>query len=449
MKLQESAELVEAGKFSVDIFGLGYVGFPLAVRLSSGGVRVNGIDTNPGRIQRLSEGELVDTELPMAKKFEEVMGSGKLGLHAAPGRSSDPKVGMICVPTPLPGWGSDSAVHVKAAAESFLSVSRRGDVLILESSVEVGTTEMVRNMIESRGHKVGEDYGLCFCPERVDPANKEWGMEGIPRVIYSSDDYTHRIALQVYGHVNGGVLSRVGSPRTAEVVKSFENAFRLVNISLVNELAMLCDRLGISARDVIDAASTKPFGFIPHYPGAGAGGHCIPKDPRFLLESARGLGSAHSMIDGALEVNGGMPAYVADRIGSALDELGLDGRIIVCGLAYKANVEDMRDSPGFKVADELSRRGFTVQGYDPFFNVGLAAKYLAENRGRADWAAIETLDARTVKGTDCLCIVQHHEAAAPRISEIYLKSEVPFIYDCQSILAPNSASSTRLVRLGG
>ena len=169
-------------------------------------------------------------------------------------------------------------------------------------------------ILKDGGFTLGQDFGLSFCPERIDPSNKEWGIENIPRVIYCSDDITFSISKIIYDNVNGGNLIRVESPKIAEVVKSFENAFRLVNISLVNELAILCDKLGINVKEVINAAATKPFGFMPHYPGAGAGGHCIPKDPRFLLESARKLETRFDTIEHALEINDHMPKYILSLI---------------------------------------------------------------------------------------------------------------------------------------
>ena len=270
----------------VEIFGLGYVGFPLSIRLASAGFKVVGIDVNPERISRLQKNELLDSEKPLREEFIKCR-KENLSLSEVSKASELPKIGIICVPTPIPGPNVDSDIYVKKAVESFLNFVKEGDCLILESSIEVGTTERIKDLIESKGFKVGENFGLSFCPERIDPANKEWRIENIPRIIYSSDDSTFEISKQIYNNVNGGNLIRVESPKVAEVVKSFENAFRLVNISLVNELAILCDNLGINARSVIDAAATKPFGFMPHYPGAGAGGHCIPKDPRFLLESAK------------------------------------------------------------------------------------------------------------------------------------------------------------------
>ena len=449
MSLSKTVVCMNSNSFSIEIFGLGYVGFPLAIRLAKDGLKVVGIDVNLERIKRLENNDLMDSELHLKNEFLECRKRNNIILAKKPSNSSDPKIGIICVPTPIPNKDTSSDVHVKAAVESFLNHSKQGDVIILESSIEVGTTEKIKDLIESKGFKVGKDYGLCFCPERIDPANKEWGIENIPRVIYCSDEMSYDIANRIYEHVNKGNLIRVDSPKVAEIVKSFENAFRLVNISLVNELAILCDKLGIKVKDVIDAASTKPFGFMSHYPGAGAGGHCIPKDPRFLLESAKKFDANFLTIENALRINEFMPKYICDSIEIDLKKLQLEKSILVCGLSYKANVEDMRDSPSFKIIKEMESRGFSVFGYDPFFKNEFIDKYLIENNlSEFDCEILENLEDESLKVISCMCIVQHHSQTEKRLKEIYENSLVPFIYDCQSKLIKNPKSKTILHVLG-
>lgn len=434
---------------TIEVYGLGYVGFPLAVRLAKSGFGVVGIDTNKGRIARLGRGELLSSELYLQGEFAECAKKGRIALSGSPSRRDAPKVGIICVPTPIPDHTTGSDVHVMAAVGSFLSSCRRGDAIILESSIEVGTTERVMGAVREAGFGPGVDLGVCTCPERIDPANKDWKLDNIPRVIYCSDDTSFGIASGIYRHVNGAELVRVPSPKTAEVVKSFENAFRLVNISLVNELAILCDRLGISVRDVISAASTKPFGFVPHYPGAGAGGHCIPKDPQFLLESARKFDIEFTTIQNALRINSEMPEYIAGMIEGSVTQKGLEKTALVCGLSYKSNMEDMRDSPGFRVMASLKGRGFEVSGYDPYFNADAEARYLRERGlGRLDFAKAEGLGDDELRGISCLCIVQHHDASKDRIAEAYRLGKVPLIYDCQHKLERDPNSETSLEFLG-
>ena len=373
----------------------------------------------------------------------------KLELAEHPSKNKIEKIGIVCVPTPIPDQNTMSDVFVIKAVKSFLDNSKEGDCLILESSVEVGTTEKVQKLIEEKGFKIGINFGLSFCPERIDPSNKEWGIENIPRIIYSSDDLTFKISKEVYKNVNGGNLIRVEYPKIAEVVKSFENAFRLVNISLVNELAILCDNLGINVKSVIDAAATKPFGFLPHYPGAGAGGHCIPKDPRFLLESAKKFQGNFATIDNALKINNKMPKYISNSLQNSIKKLGLKKSILVSGLSYKSNVEDMRDSASFKVINELVSSGYQVFGYDPFFREEIIKKYLIENNlNEINFELVDNLNDSILERISCICIVQHHDITFEQINEIYKKSKVPLIYDCQNKIKNDSNSKTILDCLG-
>lgn len=451
--LEATLEAVRAGRYEAEVYGMGYVGLPLAVRLAGGGVRVTGIDTDAGRVERLRAGRLAGSESHLAGEFGRAVAAGRLSIEPRPAAGGGmPRIGIICVPTPLPGGPEPSSARVMAAAGAFAGSGRAGDVIVIESSVGSGTTDSVRRMIESRGRSVGSDYGLAFCPERIDPANKRWGLENIPRVVYCSDDLTFGVAREVYRHVNSANLLRVSSAAAAEVVKSYENAFRLVNISLVNELAVLCDALGIDSREVISAAATKPFGFMPFAPGAGAGGHCIPKDPRFLSDAARAAGGpAFASIDSALATNAAMPEYVCGRILDRIDSMGLARTAVVCGMAYKADVEDMRDSPGFRIAAGLAARRFRVRAFDPFYDGSLLPRYLVDNgMGGEDapFEAVGDLGEATLRGTSCLCIVQHHARARRQVEEAYASSMVPVVYDCQNRLRPVAESRAVLDRLG-
>jgi len=363
--LEKTLDAILSNAFLIEVFGLGYVGFPLAVRLANSGFKVRGIDINSQRIERLKNNELMESEIHLKSEFIHCRNNKNLELTTSPVKSEKPKIGIISVHTPIPDENTPSNKFVKEAIENFLETSKVGDLIILESSVEGGTTEEMEKIVESKGYKIGQDYGFCFCPERIDPQNKKWHLENIPRIIYCSDDTTFKIAEKIYKNVNKAHLLRVESPKIAEVVKSYENAFRLVNISLVNELAILCDKLGINVMDVIKAAATKPFGFIPFYPGAGAGGHCIPKDPRFLLDAAKKYDVKFSTIENALQVNFEIPKYICNSIEKTLEKINLEKSVLVCGLTYKPDVEDMRDSPGFKLLNEFKKRNFKVSAYDP------------------------------------------------------------------------------------
>ncbi len=450
MELVQTLEKSRTKDCIIEIFGLGYVGFPLLVRLAKSGFTVRGIDINPQRIERLKNNILMESEMNLKNEFLQSKENSKIILAQSPEKSDQPKIAIISVPTPIPSQDNPSNIFVKSAVQRFLETSKPGDIIIIESSIEVGTTDEIRRLIEGKGFRVGTNYGLSFCPERIDPQNKKWTLENIPRVIYSSDDVTFQIIQKVYQNVNNANLVRVSSPLVAEVVKSFENAFRLVNISLVNELAILCDKLKINVKDVIDAASTKPFGFIPFYPGAGAGGHCIPKDPKFLLESAKKFGFDFTTIQNAIMINNYIPYYISNEIQKIIEENNLKKSIIVCGLSYKPDMEDMRDSPGFKIISELVSRNFKVVAYDPYFKEHLREKYLIENHLTGlEFEIAADLNDHILQQNSCLCIVQHHTSTKFRLDEIYEKDLVPIIYDCQSKMIPNPHSKTILRHLGG
>ena len=447
--LKSTLDEIKLHKSKIEIFGLGYVGFPLAIRLASNGFSVNGIDVSQERIKRLENNILQESEKSLHDNFLECRKSNKLSLSESSEPSNTSKIGIICVPTPIPTSDKKSDFFVNSAVNSFLNTSKKGDVIFIESSIEVGTTENIQKIIESKAFKTGEDFGLVFCPERIDPQNKKWHLENIPRVIYASDDITFNIAQNIYHYVNNSNLIRVNSPKVAEVVKSFENTFRLVNISLVNELAILCDHLQINVHDVIKAASTKPFGFMPFYSGAGAGGHCIPKDPLFLLESSRKFGFEFKTISNALKINNFLPQYISQSINELFNEHKLEKKIIVCGMSYKSDIEDMRDSPGFKILDELLKLTFSVSVFDPYFKKELLGKYLQENHQKnSNFEILDNLDNSTIQPFYGICIVQHHSKTKMRLEQIYKNSAIKIIYDCQNKLLVNHNSKSILKSLG-
>jgi len=449
MNLKETLENVKKKDCSIQIFGLGYVGFPLAVRLASIGFKVIGIDKDPIKIESLKKDQLIGSQLKLKANFLEVKKNGNFTVSEKVHNSNNVRIGIVCVPTPNSKNDADSNVFVDSAVNDFMETSDTGDVIFLESSVKVGTTDKIKQVIQSRGYNLGNDFGLCFCPERIDPLNEKWKLENIPRVIYCSDDTTFEIAQSIYKYVNNSNLFRVSVSKVAEVVKSYENAFRLVNISLVNELAVLCDSLKINVKQVIDAAATKPFGFFPFYSGAGVGGHCIPKDPKFLLESSKEAGVDFTTIKNALSINLMIPRYLAESIDQLMSKNSLEKSIIVCGLSYKPDIEDMRDSPAFKILTELKKRGFSIAVFDPFFQEKLLDRYIIENNlDSFDYDVLSELSKENLKKFSCLCIVQHHTKSDSRINEVYQNSEIPLIYDCQNKIKENSNSKTILHKFG-
>jgi UDP-N-acetyl-D-glucosamine dehydrogenase len=436
-------------KTKIEVIGLGYVGLPLATRLASHGWQVTGIDIDKERISLLEKNYLNETENNLKNKFEEARKKGFLSFSKKPKKVDTSKIGIICVPTPIPSSNLKSDIYVKNTVKNFLNTSKDGDVILIESSVEIGTTENLKKIIESRNFSIGKDYGLAFCPERIDPQNKEWKLENIPRIIYCSDDTTFQICKNLYFDVNQANIIRVNSEKVAEVVKSFENTYRLVNISLVNGLAILCEKLGVDVGEVISAAATKPFGYRPFYTGAGAGGHCIPKDPIFLLESSKKFGIEFKAIKDAIEINSFIPKHVVDSVKKVLSENNLSNSIIVCGMTYKHDLEDMRDSPGFKLYQEFEKNGFQVSAYDPFYKKSLEKKYLAENdMKKFQINLLADLSNESINGFSCMCIVQHHEKYKSTLKKIYQNSSIPFIYDCQNKIKKISSSKTILKSFG-
>jgi len=449
LHLRETLKKITARECNIQVFGLGYVGIPLSVRLAKSGFKVIGVDTDLKKIERLKNNSLANSHLNLKTSFLESINNGNLTLSTMPLKTEFPRIGIICVPTPVPDGKNDSEVYVISALEKFLATSKRGDVIILESSVRGGTTEELIKIVKSRGYSIGKDFGVCFCPERIDPLNQKWKLENIPRIIFASDDLSYQIAQKIYAHVNNSTLFRVSSPKVAEIVKSFENSFRLVNISLVNELAVLCDKTQINVNEVLDAASTKPFGFMAFNSGAGVGGHCIPKDPTFLSALANQTGMDFSSIQNSFAINSMIPKYIVSSIENTLSELQLRKSVLVCGLSYKADIDDMRDSPGFKISNELHQRSFATAAYDPFFKDTLREKYLIENHlERLDFKILYGLENADLKNYDCICIVQHHHKTKTRIEEIYKKSLVPFIYDCQNKIKYEPELKTVLKGLG-
>jgi UDP-N-acetyl-D-glucosamine dehydrogenase len=448
LNLKETLQSINEKNSNIEVFGLGYIGFPIAVRLAKAGFKITGIDKDENKIQRLERNFLIDNELNLKQEYEQVRGQNKFNLSGQTQSTQNPKISIICVPTPIPSGSQDSNFFIKEVVHSILSTANKGDMIIVESSIEVGTTEWIQEQIELKGFLVGKNYGLAFCPERIDPLNKSWTIHNIPRVIYCSDDITFEIAKNIYKYVNNANLVKVASSRVAEVVKSFENGFRLVNISLVNELAMLCDKLGISVSEVLKAASTKPFGFLPFYTSAGAGGHCIPKDPIFLLNSSKKFKGSFQTIESALSTNSLIPSYIAGSIDKKLSNLGKAKSGIVWGLTYKENIEDMRDSPGFKLIEELRKLNYNVVGYDPFFDQKLKEVYFAENNISKEFDVLLDLKDNILSEYSCIVVVQHHDIDKKRLEEIYQKSLVAVIYDCLNKLTPNPDSKTFLLGFG-
>jgi UDP-N-acetyl-D-glucosamine dehydrogenase len=447
MSLQKIKNDITQKKCIIEVFGIGYVGFPLSIRLASSNFNVIGVEKNDRRLKRLESNLLKRSENNFKSQFINLRKKKKLSFSQSSTKSKLTRIGIICVPTPISSKKTHSNIFVISAVKDFLSKSKKGDSLIIESSLELGSFKTIKSIIRKKGFLVGIDFGLAYCPERIDPLNKKWNIHNIPRVIYCEGDATFEITKMVYHGINRSNLIRVSSSNVAEIVKSFENSFRLVNISLVNELAILCDKLKIDIFEVLNAAATKPFGFIPFYSGAGAGGHCIPKDSISLYTSAKKIDFDFSMVKQALIINELIPKYIVNNIKKTLKMRKLIKKVLVIGLAYKSDIEDLRDSPGLKIVSLLRDSSFDVEVFDPFFDKRFLEEEL-QKHNISNTIVLENLDIQKLDKLSCMILVQHHTKLEKIIQNIYDKSLVPVIYDCQSRLKHNSNSSTVLESFG-
>jgi UDP-N-acetyl-D-glucosamine dehydrogenase len=354
--------------FKLGIIGLGYVGLPLAVEAGRGGVAVLGLDVNEAVVEGVNAGrshiqDLTDGDI------EGLVRIGLLEATTDPSRLSECDAVSICVPTPLSKTGDPDISFVSEATNAVASALRPGQLVVLESTTYPGTTrEVLLPALERNGLEVGKDFFLCFSPERVDPGNEVWGTRNTPKVIGGITSACLDRGVLVYGRFIDRVVP-VSSPEAAELTKLLENTFRAVNIGLVNEVAMMADRLGVDVWEVIDAAATKPFGFMKFTPGPGLGGHCIPIDPHYLSWKMRTLNYKTRFIDLAAEINAEMPMFVVGKVREALNRVqkAVNGsKILVLGVAYKPDIDDIRESPALDIIGVLTADGATVVYHDPF-----------------------------------------------------------------------------------
>ena len=362
---------IAGGHATVGIVGLGYVGLPLAVEVARSGFKVVGCDISEPVCAAINAGRSHVEDVPS----ELLAGYVKKGLITATtdfSRLRECDIISICVPTPLNKTKDPDLSYVIAAAESIRQSLRPGQVIILESTTYPGTTrEVLLPVFESTGLKVGVDFGLCFSPERVDPGNPTWQTRNTPKVIGGITPKCNEVALALYSKVFDTMVP-VESPEAAELVKVYENTFRLINIALANELAQACDKLGLDVWGVIEAAATKPFGFMKFTPGPGLGGHCIPLDPHYLSWKMRTLQFKTRMIELASEINAEMPAYVVQKASDILNERSkaLKGsRVVILGVAYKKNIGDLRESPALDIIRLFQLKGSVVSFHDPLVAV--------------------------------------------------------------------------------
>ncbi|HEV8585509.1 MAG TPA: nucleotide sugar dehydrogenase [Methylomirabilota bacterium] len=392
---QALGERIAARTAPISVIGQGYVGLPLAVAFAAAGFSVTGLDNDPDRVAALGSGSSHVPDVP-SETIQALLRAGRYRAASDADVLSVSDVIVICVPTPLRKSKDPDISYVVAAAERAAAHVRPGQLIVLESTTYPGSTEeLLLPMLEARGARVGEDVFVAFSPERIDPGNPVFKVGDIPKVVGGVTPACVALAAALYGQVVPRVHP-VSSPRVAELVKLYENVFRNVNIALANELALMCRRLGVDTREVIDAAATKPFGFMPFYPGPGIGGHCIPVDPLYLSWKMRANGFESRFIALADDVNRGMPRHVLDLIVETLNGAALavrGARILVLGVAYKRGVGDTRESPAHEIIADLARMGADVAYADPhvpMFGALKAVEATPETLAQADCVVIVT-----------------------------------------------------------
>jgi UDP-N-acetyl-D-glucosamine dehydrogenase len=401
------AGLIDRREARIGIVGLGYVGLPLSLTFAEGGFRVLGFDTDAAKVAALGESRSYVGHLD-TKRLERAIGSAVFSATADLDRLGEPDAILICVPTPLTDDHQPDLRYVEATVAAIARRLRRGQLVVLESTTYPGTTEeLVLPALAAGGLRCGEDFFLAFSPERENPGDADHSTRTIPKVVGGVDPASGDLAAALYGSVVARVV-RVSAPRVAEAAKLTENIFRGVNIALVNELKVIYDRMGIDVWEVLDAASTKPFGFMRFTPGPGWGGHCIPVDPFYLSWKARQHGEEARFIELAGVINTEMPVWVMEKLEAALRARGGElrgARVLLLGLAYKPNVDDPRESPAFELLDLLLRAGADPSYHDPHVAVAPAM------RSWPDLPALRSvaLDATTLRRHDAAIVVTAHD----------------------------------------
>ena len=396
------------------IVGLGYVGLPLAVELARAGYRVLGFDVNPDVVEGLSEGRSHVKDVTEAQ-LQQAMECGRFSATTDMSRLSEPDAISICVPTPLSKFKDPDVSYIVAATEAVKKRLRRGQAVILESTTYPGTTrDIMLPALQSTGLKVGKDFFLAFSPERVDPGNQTYGTRNTPKVVGGITADCRAVAVALYQPAID-TLVPVSTTEAAELVKLLENTFRSVNIGLANEMAIVCDKLGVNVWEVIEAAATKPFGFMKFLPGPGLGGHCIPIDPHYLAWKMRGLNYKTRFIDLAGELNTEMPMFWVRKLSEALNGQGKavqGASVLVLGVAYKRNIEDIRESPALDIIRLLEGQGARVSYFDPH-----VPRFREDGH---EFRSVE-LTPEVVAAADCVMVVTDHTAVDYRMIKRHAK----------------------------
>jgi len=418
----------------VGIIGLGYVGLPLAIAFSQAGLKVLGFDMQSKKVDALNKGQSYIANISN-ESISTIVANQLLEATTAQDRLREVDAICICVPTPLNRFKEPDLSHVTREAREISKCLQPGQLIILESTTYPGTTrEVVLPILESSGLKAGQDFYLAYSPERIDPGNKKFNISNTPKVVGGIEPKSTRLTELLYQQVAERVLP-VSCPEVAEMTKVFENVFRNVNIALVNELSQLCDKMGISVWELIDAATTKPFGYMPFYPGPGIGGHCIPLDPYYLASKAKEHDFHTRFIELAAEINERMPYYVTSRIMEALNNnrKSLNGaNVLVLGVAYKKDVEDVRESPVLKLIELLQEKGADVSYNDP---------YIARIEINGNTLTSVELTEERLSKADCVVIATDHSS----YDYHYLADKAKLIFDTRG--ATKNLTNSNILRL--
>jgi len=426
---------------TIGIIGLGYVGLPLALAACTAKYKVIGFDIDGSKVDQINRGQSYIKHIG-GEELTKHIKSGYLRCTADFTELAKADAILICVPTPLTRHREPDLHFVEATARTIAKHLRRGQLIVLESTTYPGTTtDVVKPILDATGLVCGRDYFLAFSPEREDPGNKDFSTGTIPKVVGGEGADALKLTSILYGKLTQKIVT-VSTTATAEAVKLTENIFRAVNIALVNELKIIYDAMGIDVWEVIDAAKSKPFGYMAFYPGPGIGGHCIPVDPFYLTWKAREYEISTHFIELAGEINSVMPKWVVDRLSLALDQRfqrGLTGaKILLVGLAYKRNVDDLRESPSLKLIELMQARGAKVDYYDPFIPV---VPPLREHAGLVGWRSVDW-SKDTLAGYDAAIIATDHDdvdyAALARHSRL--------VVDCHNACARHGIKGDNIIR---
>jgi len=425
---------IQSKEARLGVIGLGYVGLPLLVEFARAGFRAVGIDVSQEKVDHVNAGESYIRDVA-SSALRAVVDSGHLSATTDFSVLADVDTVNICVPTPLRKTRDPDISFIVSAVEKIKETVHEGQLIVLESTTYPGTTEeVILPMLETDSFKVGEDFYLAFSPERVDPGNAQFNTRNIPKVVGGITAACTEAASALYASTLSTIVP-VSSARVAETVKLLENTFRSVNIGLVNEIALMCNKMDIDVWEVIGAAATKPFGYMPFYPGPGLGGHCIPIDPFYLSWKAKLAGFEARFIELAGQINGSMPAFVVEKIVDALNtkRKSVNGsRVMIVGVSYKANIDDIRESPALDIIALLRAKGAEVVYHDP--NVEEKADELADIERVA-------LDEATVASCDCVAVVTAHS----NVDYDFLLRHADVVVDTRNVY--KDARSPKIVKL--